>query len=68
MFNWTSQQRKIVSEFFSNVAVAWFAAGVIAPVIVRPASFIDLMITLGWGLAATIVFLKLSIEYIKEKQ
>lgn len=62
-----ASQRKVLSEFFNNTAVAWFAAGVIAPVIVKPVSLADLLTSLSWGLVATTVFLRLSIEYSQEK-
>ena len=64
----TSSQYKTLSEFFNNVAVAWFAAGVVAPIIVRPNSLIELISMLGWGLMATVLFLKLSLEYTRGKQ
>jgi len=63
-----SAQRKGLSEFFNSVAVAWFAAGVVAPVFVSgfiPSKFVGLAI---FALLFTGVFLGISIGLLRRSK
>ena len=57
-------QRKSLAEFFTNAAVAWLSAGIIAPFFVskRLEDFIALG---GWGLTFTLIFLFVSLLFTK---
>lgn len=61
-------QRKILSDFLTNIAVGWFAAGVISTVFVRSAGIIDsiLNVLLGVVLAYTTVSFALYLESSKK--
>lgn len=59
------EENRIYSEFFTNTAVAWFAAGLITPVITG----FNTKTGLFGGIAAiaTIFFLNLATRFAKKK-
>lgn len=57
-------QRRALSEFFTNAAVAWLSAGVIAPFFISRR--LEDFVTFGtWGLLFTLVFLIISLSLTK---
>jgi hypothetical protein len=63
MDGWTTAQRRTISNFFTNSAVAWFTLGIATPAIIRPENLTDLATNLGWGMLMTYLFMKLALEY-----
>jgi hypothetical protein len=57
---------KLVAEFFSNVAVAWFAAGVIGVFVGGVKSLSDAFISLSWGISFSFVFLLIGTGFVRE--
>lgn len=60
-------ERKVYSEFFTNLAVAWFAGGVITVLAARPIIFQNVLILVSMGLIGTVLSLFLATLVIKEK-
>lgn len=59
-------QLKALSEIAGNLAVAWFSAGIILPLLVSPESLLRfLLLTIG-GLIMAGVFTFISVYLIKE--
>jgi hypothetical protein len=57
-------QRKALSEFFTNAAVAWLSAGIIIPFFANRR--IEEFIALGlWGLFFSLVFITISLFFTK---
>ena len=57
-------QKKSLAEFFTNAAVAWLSAGIIAPFFVSKK--LEDFITFGvWGLLLTLIFLTISLVLTK---
>jgi len=58
-------EAKIYSQFFGNLAVAWFSAGVITPFVVQSITFIQLAVSL-FSLVGSYLSLKYAIYLLKE--
>lgn len=58
-------QLKAVSEISGNIAVAWFTAGVISPMFVRPKNPVDFLSNLMLGLTMTVLFTLLSLDLVR---
>lgn len=56
MKNLTPSQLKSLSEFFNTIAAAWFSAGIISPLFIKPESIVRALL-----LGAISVILSLSI-------
>ena len=41
---------KVYSEFFTNLAVAWFSAGVISPFFTKPKSAVEIVLFAVFGI------------------
>jgi len=52
------REKKVYSEFLTNLAVAWFSGGVITPVIVRPKTIQELLVFSLLGILGTIFSLR----------
>lgn len=60
----TLNQKNRLSDFLANIAVAWFAGGIIAPIFTfRKIS--EIIIPGLWGLFLTIIFIVLSLSIRK---
>lgn len=57
-------QRKNLAEFFTNSAVAWLTAGIIAPFFVSK-KFTDFASLGIWGLLFSLLFLGVSLAFTK---
>lgn len=55
----TIDQKRLISEFFSNIGVAWFTAGVIVAFFNKNLSFVETISSIGWGL----IFGSLSLSF-----
>jgi len=60
-------QRKILSEFLANLGVAWFAGGIIAPILALK-KVSEIYIPGVWGLVLALVSLTFSLSVIKNKR
>ncbi|OGD83968.1 hypothetical protein A3J17_01895 [Candidatus Curtissbacteria bacterium RIFCSPLOWO2_02_FULL_40_11] len=65
MKNLTSYQLKALSEFFNTVAAAWFSAGVISPLFIKPQSLLNIIVIIGIALVMTTSFLYVSLFLVK---
>ena len=61
------EQRKLISNFFANIGVAWFAAGVIGIFVNQMTDNNDIFISLAWGLGYSFLFLYLGMYVLKLK-
>jgi hypothetical protein len=52
-----SDRAKLVSEFLSNIGVAWFTAGVIGIFISGAKGYNEILTSLGWGIGFSSFFL-----------
>ena len=52
----SSGQLKAASEITGNIAVAWFSAGVISPLFIRPGKLLEFFLFLLIGLAMAALF------------
>ena len=62
------EQRRILGDFFNNLAVAWFAAGVISTVFVRPQRFWDILVNVALGLMFGMASLTASLFVVSLKK
>jgi len=60
----TIGQKKTLAEFFTNSAVAWLSAGIIAPFFVTK-RFLDFITFGSWGILFTLTFLGFSLYLSK---
>jgi len=63
-----NQENQLVSEFFSNIGVAWFAAGVIGVFVSKNQSVSDIFLSFSWGLGLSMIFLFFGILFIRRKK
>lgn len=68
MGKFSAGQFERTSEISGNIAVAWFSAGVISPVIVRPQNISEFLLSFGVSLFMAGWFLKLSLDLAKEAE
>ncbi len=59
------KQKQLAAEFFANIAVAWFAAGVIGIFLGGYRNTEQLLISLSWGLSLSFLFLYVGLYLIK---
>lgn len=64
----TLSQLNRVSEITGNIAVAWFAAGTIAPIFTKPPLLKDLIINVLLSVALSGLFVYISLELIKKRR
>lgn len=60
-----SDRQRLAAEFFSNIGVAWFAAGVIGIFIGGPKTFSDILLSLFWGISLSFIFLRIGSGFLK---
>ncbi len=56
---------KVYSEFFTNVAVAWFSAGVITPLFIKPTDLFGFLPS-AIAIVASWAFLNIASAFAKE--
>lgn len=61
-------ERKVYSEFFTNLGVAWFSGGVITPLVAKPKTLADLLFIISMGILGTIFSLKAASLFAKEEK
>lgn len=64
--NLTAGQLERISEISGNIAVAWFTAGVISPLIVHPQNLLASLITSAISLALAGIFFFISLDFAEE--
>lgn len=67
MKNSLIEQKRLIAEFFSNVGVAWFAAGVIGIFVNKTAETFEIIRSLVWGIGFSYLFLSIGTVIIKVK-
>ena len=65
MFKFTDSQLNRASEVAGNIAVAWFSAGAISPLLSKPGSFIDFLFTFAIALSMAGFFFTVSLQLTK---
>lgn len=60
-------EKQLVSEFFSNIGVAWFAGGVISAFNRGFSEIFQSLISIIWGITLSLVFLFIGIIIINRK-
>ena len=58
-------QLKQASEILGNLAVAWFSAGIISPLLVRPKTLSELVSVVVLGLGMSVLFTLVSLSLVK---
>lgn len=66
--NFSHEQTSRASEIFGNLAVAWFSAGVISPLFVRPKTIFEFMVTFSLSLVMTVLFFIWSLYLMRSKR
>lgn len=61
------EQKKSLSNYSGNLSIAWFAAGVIGPIVTKQ-NLIDILWIMVVSLSATAVFLRIMLSLIKERK
>ena len=61
-------ENKVYSEFFTNLAVAWFAGGIITPLFVRVDNLWQTSVFAVWGISGTYISLKLAILSLRKEK
>ena len=61
-------QKRLIADFFANIGVAWFAAGVIGVFVGGQRSINDIFISLSWGIFFSFVFLSAGTITLKTKK
>ena len=59
------KQREILAQFYSNFALAWLTFGLITPIFVGMGHPIVFVVKLLTSLSFTMVFLKVSMDFLK---
>jgi hypothetical protein len=59
-------QRKVLSEFLANLGVAWFAGGIVAPILTLK-NISDIYFPGIWGLTLTIISVSFSLLILRKK-
>lgn len=65
MKNISGAQKQFVAEFLGNIAVTWFAAGVIGVFLGGAKTFLEILLSISWGLFFSVAFLYAGIYLIK---
>jgi len=58
-------QLKALSEFLNTIAAAWFSAGVISPLFIKPENLIKALILAGIAILMTIFLLAWSLSLLR---
>lgn len=62
------EERRVISGFFVNIGVAWFAAGVISSFLSSADSTLVSYGKIVWCVVLSYVFLKVGVSFVKEKR
>lgn len=62
----SEKQHQLIAEYFANIGVAWFAAGVVTAFFVNHdrAGF-EILSSIGWGLIFSLVFLGMGTYFVR---
>lgn len=63
----TIDQKRLISEFLSNIGVAWFTAGVIGAFFNKSLNFVEIISSVGWGIGLGFLSLSFALVIIKWK-
>jgi hypothetical protein len=64
----TPSQYRITSEIAGNIATAWFVAGVISPIFVKPQNIVYLFTTILLGLIMTSIFVFVALTLARKSK
>jgi len=59
-------QLKALSEFLNTIAAAWFSAGIISPIFVKPENFPTTLVLALVAIIAALSFLALSLYFVRK--
>lgn len=65
MKNISNSQKYLIAEFLSNIAVAWFAAGVIGAFIGEIKNLMEIVFSVAWGICLSIIFMLSGFNVLK---
>ncbi|KKQ25043.1 MAG: hypothetical protein US40_C0004G0081 [Candidatus Roizmanbacteria bacterium GW2011_GWC2_37_13] len=65
MSSFIKTERQLVAEFFSNIGVAWFTAGVIGVFIDQRRNINEIFYSIIWGIFFSSIFLLVGVKLIK---
>jgi hypothetical protein len=65
MKRFSAEQRKLIADYFSQIGVTWFAAGVIGIFIGGVKTTIEIFSSLSWGVGFSVLFLLMGTFIIK---
>ena len=65
MKRFSAEQRKLIADYFSQIGVTWFAAGVIGIFIGGVKTTIEILSSLSWGVGFSVLFLLMGTFIIK---
>lgn len=60
-------EKQLIAEFFTNIGVAWFSAGIIGVFINQKHSLYETGFSVFWGLLFSLAFLFFGVQLIKKK-
>lgn len=66
MWHFRPAQLKALSEFFNMLAVAWFTAGVIAPLYAKPVNLLNIIVSAIISIIIAGGFLALSLYLVRK--
>ncbi len=61
-----ADKSKLISEFFSNIGVAWFTAGVIGTFLSGAKTYAEVLISFSWGIGFSVLFLFVGTSFLKK--
>jgi len=67
MKKYNFDQRKYLSDFLNGLSIAWFTAGVIAPLFIGVSDFPRFVLQISGSIGICIVLLILGISFISKK-
>ena len=65
MKRFSAEQRRLIADYFSQIGVTWFAAGVIGIFIGGVKTTIEILSSLSWGVGFSVLFLLMGTFIIK---
>jgi hypothetical protein len=65
MKRFSAEQRRLIADYFSQIGVTWFAAGVISIFIGGVKTTIEILSSLSWGVGFSVLFLLMGTFIIK---
>lgn len=68
MKSMSKDAKRLIADFFVNIGVAWFAAGVIGIFISHLSNATEILVSVTWGIGMSVLFLLSAIWVINTKR